>query len=82
MSKRRISIALDSELENWLSNAAKTTGKSLSKTIHLCLVEFKNQNPDKFSRTSNDLRKQKGWEARDRNLDSSSQVSEVFIKHR
>lgn len=50
MKKSRITITMDAEIEKWLRPEATFTGKSLSHLIRLCLQEYYELKPDRFSR--------------------------------
>ena len=49
MSKLRITVTVDPEIEDWLRGSAKVYGRSLSELIRICLVEFHESNPHRFS---------------------------------
>jgi hypothetical protein len=48
MSKR-VTITLEKKIEEWLLPEAASTGKSLSEVIRICLNEYREQNPNRFS---------------------------------
>ncbi len=50
MKKSRITITIDSEIENWLRPEANFSGKSLSHMVRLCLREYYLLKPERFSR--------------------------------
>lgn len=49
MKKNRITVTIDSDIEKWLRPEANSTGKSLSHLIRICLREFHDLRPNRFS---------------------------------
>jgi hypothetical protein len=52
MKKSRITITIDPEIDNWLRPEASFTGKSLSHMVRLCLIEYYQLKPERFSRNN------------------------------
>jgi hypothetical protein len=50
MKKSRITVTMDAEIEKWLRPEASFTGKSISHLIRICLQEYYELQPDRFSR--------------------------------
>ena len=66
MTKKRVTITLDADIEEWLDAGSKAGGKSLSEVIRLCLREYAQVNPTRFLRTDKArLRTETAWK-RDR----------------
>ena len=51
MSKTRVTVTLDPDIEDWLRAGAKAGGKSLSDVVRSCLREFHELSPNRFSRS-------------------------------
>ncbi len=51
MSKTRVTISLDPDIEDWLRASSEATGKSLSQIVRLSLKEFSVLQPERFSRS-------------------------------
>ncbi|UWQ77946.1 ribbon-helix-helix protein, CopG family [Leisingera sp. S132] len=51
MSKHRITITVDPDIDEWLQAGAKTYGRSLSELVRICLREFSQEHPNRFSTT-------------------------------
>ncbi len=51
MTKKRVTITIDPDIEQWLLPEAKSTGKSLSHLIRICLREYHELYPNRFSTT-------------------------------
>lgn len=49
MGKRRITVTIDPEIENWLDAGAMCYGRSVSEIIRICLKEFHELKPRRFS---------------------------------
>jgi hypothetical protein len=49
MNKRRITVTLDADVDDWLQAGAKTYGRSLSELVRICLHEFSQEHPNRFS---------------------------------
>lgn len=52
MPKTRVTVTLDSEIEEWVRAGAEASGNSISQIIRLCLDEYMNDNPERFSRAN------------------------------
>ncbi|WP_442969850.1 CopG family transcriptional regulator [Roseibium sp. Sym1] len=50
MTKTRITITLDDDIQEWVSVAAKDINRSQSEIVRICLREFKEANEYRFSR--------------------------------
>ena len=50
MNKRRVTVTIDPDIEDWLDAGVKCYGRSLSEVIRICLREFHDAEPDRFSR--------------------------------
>ena len=50
MTKTRVTVTLDPDVEDWLRAGASSGSKSLSDTIRICLREYAQINPTRFSR--------------------------------
>ncbi len=55
MTKKRVTVTIDADIEKWLMPEANSTGKSLSHMIRICLREYHELYPARFS-TSNNTR--------------------------
>ena len=49
MGKLRITVTIDPDIEEWLGAASKCHGRSLSEIVRLCLREFHDMQPNRFS---------------------------------
>jgi len=52
MSKHRITITVDPDIDEWLQTGAETYGRSLSELVRICLREFKQEHPTRFCTTN------------------------------
>ena len=48
MSKRRITITVDPDIDDWLQVGANTYGRSMSELVRICLREFSEEHPNRF----------------------------------
>jgi hypothetical protein len=51
MGKTRVTVTLDDNIETWIQAGAKSINKSWSEIIRICLREFHNEYPNRFTRT-------------------------------
>ncbi|MGR3599161.1 MAG: ribbon-helix-helix protein, CopG family [Heliomarina sp.] len=49
MSKHRITITVDPDIDEWLQASAKIYGRSLSELVRICLREFSQEHPTRFA---------------------------------
>lgn len=49
MTKHRITITVDPDIDEWLQRGANTYGRSLSELVRICLREFSQEHPNRFS---------------------------------
>lgn len=57
MTKKRVTVTIDPDIDEWLRPEASSTGKSLSNLIRICLREYHELQPERFS-TTNRARKE------------------------
>ena len=50
MTKIRVTVSLDEDIEEWLRVGSRVTKKSISELIRICLRDYREQQPNKFSR--------------------------------
>ncbi len=50
MAKTRITITLEKNLQDWIYASAKAMNKSQSEIVRICLQEFIQSDPQRFSR--------------------------------
>lgn len=48
MTKTRITVTVDPDIEEWLRAGTKRHGRSLSELVRICLDEFKQEHPNRF----------------------------------
>ena len=51
MTKVRVTVTIDDDIDQWLRPEARSTGKSLSQLIRICLREYHDLQPNRFSMT-------------------------------
>ena len=49
MGKLRITVTIDHDIEDWLVSASNCYGRSMSEIIRICLREFRDRQPNRFS---------------------------------
>lgn len=49
MSKRRITITVDADIDEWLETGSRTYGRSMSELVRISLREFRQAQPHRFS---------------------------------
>uniref|UniRef100_UPI003532572D ribbon-helix-helix protein, CopG family n=1 Tax=Pararhizobium sp. IMCC3301 TaxID=3067904 RepID=UPI003532572D len=52
MTKKRVTVTIDPDIDKWLRPEASSTGKSLSNLIRICLREYHELRPERFSTTN------------------------------
>ena len=49
MTKHRITITVDPDIDQWLQRGSNAYGRSLSELVRICLREFIHEDPNRFS---------------------------------
>ena len=62
VNKNRITVTIDSDIEEWLRPESISSGKSMSHLIRNCLREFHELRPDRFSGTKR-ASSEKAWQS-------------------
>jgi hypothetical protein len=72
MGKHRITVTIDAEIEDWLQAGAASYGRSLSELVRICLHEFSQEHPNRFSTADKARSKsEEAWRAKWREVPKS-----------
>lgn len=67
MTKLRITVTIDPDIEEWLRAGVNSYGRSLSELVRICLHEFSHEHPNRFSTVDKARSKsEEAWRTRTR----------------